>query len=499
MKFLSVCSGIEAASIATQDLGWKAAAFSEIEPFPSAVLAHHWPDVPNLGDMTKYEQWPNTLQFDLLCGGTPCQAFSVAGLRKGLDDPRAQLSLNFVEIAAKYRPKWLVWENVPGVFSSEGGADFASLLAALTGREVCVPAEGWGNSGHIEGIPEAYGIAWRVFDAQFAGVPQRRRRIFLVGHLGDWRRAAAVLFERHSMQGNSPPSREKREGTAEGSGGRSHWSGGPHPSLNQSNNIGGIGMSNQELFSQEGAGLVPDITGPITAGMSKGMRGTEGVDSNWMIPEVANCLQTTCDDYSRADGFNMIAHPTYGIPGNWIGRKPENGGNAVEPMHDVSPCLTKMDKHAVAFSFDPLASNSMKSKNPHSGCREVKISNCLDTTRPDPAKNQGGMAIIQDAIAFAQNSRDELREMPIAGCLAAEPGMKQQTYLRQNMAVRRLTPTECERLQGFPDGHTAIPWRNKPAGECPDGPRYKAIGNSWAVPCFRWIAQRINLINSLQN
>jgi DNA (cytosine-5)-methyltransferase 1 len=478
MNFLSVCSGIEAASVATQDLGWKAAAFSEIEPFPSAVLAHHWPDVPNLGDMTKYEQWPDTLRFDLLCGGTPCQAFSVAGLRKGLDDPRAQLSLNFVEIAAKYRPKWLVWENVPGVFSSEGGADFASLLAALTGREVCVTADGWGNSGHIEGIPEAYGIAWRVFDAQFAGVPQRRRRIFLVGYLGDWRRAAAVLFERHSMQGNPPPSREKREGTAEGSGSRSHWSGGPHPSLNQSHNNGGIGMSNQELFSQEGAGLVPDITGPITAGMSKGMRGTEGVDSNWMIPEVANCLQTTCDDYSSADGFNMIAHPTFCIAEKIIGRQDHNGGNG------------RGFQEGIAYTLNTIAA---------------------------------------PAVAFAQNSRDELREMPIAGCLAAEPGMKQQsfvaygvgekpdtahclrsgaskadkhestTYVKQHTQVRRLTPTECELLQGFPDGHTSIPWRNKPAGECPDGPRYKAIGNSWAVPCFRWIAQRINLINSFQD
>jgi DNA (cytosine-5)-methyltransferase 1 len=264
-----------------------------------------------------------------------------------------------------------------------------------------------------------------------------------------------------------------------------------------------------QRYDPETETILPVFVGALCKDTySGGMGGRpESAAAGHIIPAAA-CIGWDNDLNASAESIGSLLRGgaggrhegvAYGLPGNWIGRKPENGGNAVEPMHDVSPCLTKMDKHAVAFSFDPLASNSMKSKNPHSGCREVKISNCLDTTRPDPAKNQGGMAIIQDAIAFAQNSRDELREMPIAGCLAAEPGMKQQTYLRQNMAVRRLTPTECERLQGFPDGHTAIPWRNKPAGECPDGPRYKAIGNSWAVPCFRWIAQRINLINSLQN
>jgi DNA (cytosine-5)-methyltransferase 1 len=213
MKFLSLCSGIESASVALGPLGWEAVAFAEIEPFPCAVLAHHYPHVPNLGDITKHHDWP-PLRFRALVGGPPCQGFSLAGLRKGLADPRSRLSLVYVEIAAKYRPAWLVWENVPGVLSSAGGQDFADLLAAFTGRKVRVPAGGWQNSGVLEGIPEAYGVAWRVLDAQHCGVPQRRRRVFIVGYLGDWRLAAAVLLERAGLSGNPPPRREPGQGLA---------------------------------------------------------------------------------------------------------------------------------------------------------------------------------------------------------------------------------------------------------------------------------------------
>jgi len=193
MKYLSVCSGIEAATAAWHGLGFEPVAFSEIEKFPSAVLFHHYPEVPNWGDMTKFKEWPDA-NIDLLVGGTPCQSFSVAGLRKGLDDPRGNLMLTYLAIANRYRPKWLVWENVPGVLSSNGGRDFGSFLYGL---------------GQLR-----YGFAYRVLDAQYFGVAQRRRRVFVVGCLGDWRSAAAVLFERHSLSGNSAPSREKRERTS---------------------------------------------------------------------------------------------------------------------------------------------------------------------------------------------------------------------------------------------------------------------------------------------
>jgi DNA (cytosine-5)-methyltransferase 1 len=216
LKYLSVCSGIEAATVAWHELGWEPWAFSEIEPFPSAVLAHHYPNVQNLGDMTKFKEWPDAA-IDVLVGGTPCQSFSVAGLRKGLDDPRGNLMLTYLAIAAKYLPKWLVWENVPGVLSSNGGLDFASLL------------RGMGECG--------YGVAYRVLDAQYFGVAQRRRRVFVVGCLGGWRSAAAVLFEQHSLQGHPAPRREKGKEVAGtiskcsfdgGAGGRPEGAAGNH-------------------------------------------------------------------------------------------------------------------------------------------------------------------------------------------------------------------------------------------------------------------------------
>ena len=193
VRYLSVCSGIEAASVAWEPLGWEPAAFAEVEKFPSAVLAHHWPQVPNLGDMTRHESW-NLGAIDLLVGGTPCQSFSVAGLRKGLHDPRGGLMLRFLEIAQRQRPRWIVWENVPGVLSSHGGRDFGAFLGAL------------GALG--------YGWAYRVLDAQWFGVAQRRRRVFVVGCLGDGAAAATVLFESESVQRNPAPSREKGQGVA---------------------------------------------------------------------------------------------------------------------------------------------------------------------------------------------------------------------------------------------------------------------------------------------
>ena len=196
MRYLSVCSGIEAATVAWHPLGWQPVAFSEIEKFPSQVLAHHYPNVPNLGDMTKFEEWKYAIatDIDVFVGGTPCQSFSVAGLRKGLADPRGNLMLTYLAIAERYQPKWLVWENVPGVLSSNGGRDFGTFLGAL------------GQLG--------YGFAYRVLDAQYFGVAQRRRRVFVVGYLGDWKRAAAVLFESESLSGHLAPSREKRKDVA---------------------------------------------------------------------------------------------------------------------------------------------------------------------------------------------------------------------------------------------------------------------------------------------
>ncbi|NDG31463.1 DNA cytosine methyltransferase [bacterium] len=236
MKYGSVCSGIEAASVAWHHLGWEAQWFSEIEHFPSEVLKYRFPAVENLGDMTKLttNETFKASTIDLLVGGTPCQSFSVAGLRGGLADPRGNLMLTFLSLADSKKPRWIVWENVPGVLSSNKGKDFATFLGAL------------GELG--------YGFAYRVLDAQHFGVAQRRRRVFVVGYLGDWRVAAAVLFERESLQRDIKSSRKKREEVA-------------------SDAQGSVGTT-------------------VFAGNQQS--------------EVAATLQTTCDDYSRADGFNVI-------------------------------------------------------------------------------------------------------------------------------------------------------------------------------------------------
>ena len=414
MKYGSVCSGVEAATVAWHPLGWEPQWFSEIEKFPSAVLAHHYPDVPNFGDMTAFKGWPNDRSIDLLVGGTPCQSFSVAGLRKGLDDPRGNLMLTFLAIAEQYRPRWLVWENVPGVLSSNRGKDFGTLLGAM---------------GEI-----GYGFAYRICDAQYWGVPQRRRRVFVVGYLGDWRRAAAVLFERESLSGHPAPSRKARQEVAGTIAARSFDSGQggqlsdnnlqptwPAEIASTLNAAFGDKQGLEDQHINSGAPLfVPDSVGPLTAGMHKGPRGTEAVESN-----------------------HVIAFPA-GM-----------SGTQAASAQNISPTLSVKHETAVAWSIMPM--NSGKDYK----ARVTDVAQPLMAAGP-VGGNQGG--------DFVQAS-----------------------------AVRRLTPVECERLQGFPDNYTQIKWRNKPAESCPDGPRYKAMGNSMAVPVMRWIGERINMVEEITN
>lgn len=267
MRYLSVCSGIEAASVAWTPLGWSPVAFSEIEPFPCAVLTHHYPNVPNWGDMTKFTDWPDATTVDLLCGGTPCQSFSVAGLRKGLDDPRGNLMLTFGAIAARYRPRWLVWENVPGVLSSNGGRDFGTFLGML------------GQLG--------YGFAYRVLDAQYFGLAQRRKRVFVVGCLGDWRRAAAVLFERDSLSGHPAPSRET-------------WKGAPAGTLRGTD--GGIDIDHARagqlaIIAFHGA-QDPDVSGDVTHPLASQ---TNGLCASALVHRAVRRL--TPREWERLMGF----------------------------------------------------------------------------------------------------------------------------------------------------------------------------------------------------
>jgi len=396
VRYLSVCSGIEAASVAWEPLGWAPVAFAEIEKFPSKVLAHHYPGVPNLGDMTKFREWDiERGAVDVLVGGTPCQSFSVAGLRKGLDDPRGNLALTFVAMVDHYRPEWVIWENVPGVLSSSGGRDFGSFLGAL------------GQLG--------YGFAYRVLDAQYFGVPQRRRRVFVVAHSsGDSRRAAEVLFEPESLRGDSPKSNRKGE---------------------------------KSTFS------------PASSVDANGIQRTVGT----------LCADTHPGAYSGQDAYT----------GRLVPVMYQNNQTDARLKEETRTSQTVLARWGTGGGNTPPVAHAFKIRG---GC-EGGGKGYLGTD-----EKVFTLSTTQDqwiAQAFNHQSGGDMRGIN----LREYPQLQahQQTSVLHGMAVRRLTPTECERLQGFPDGYTDI------MPNTPDGPRYKALGNSMAVPVMRWIGSRIAL------
>lgn len=335
MRYVSLFDGIGAAHVAWMPMGWECMWTAEIDKFPNAVVEARCPGLTNLGnveDITR-EMIDEHGRPDVVVGGSPCQSFSVAGLRGGLADARGNLALRFFQLVGEMRPTWVVWENVPGVLSSGGGRDFGCILGALDEL--------------------GYGYAWSVLDAQWFGVAQRRRRVFVVGHAGDWRRAAAVLLEPESVCGDSPPSRAPREGAA----------------------------------ADAGHGVAGSSHDPACCLTARELKGP--------LPEAD--LSTVVLVAHTSDG--VVADPIVAAEGKtW-----ENAGN------------------------------------------NGRLRNCV----------------------------------------------------QQAIAVRRLTPLECERLQGFPDGWTQIPWRKKPAEQCPDGPRYRALGNSMAVPVMRWIGERIAKVQNI--
>jgi DNA (cytosine-5)-methyltransferase 1 len=410
VKYLSVCSGIEAATCAWHDMGWIPVGFSEIEKFPSAVLAHHYPAVRNLGDLTKFKDWPDDLAPNVLVGGTPCQSFSVAGLRKGLADPRGNLALVYLALADKYRPEWLVWENVPGVLSSGGGRDFGAFLGGL------------GELG--------YGFAYRVLDAQYFGVAQRRRRVFVVANSRDWRRAAAVLFERQSLSGHPAPRRETGQR--------------PAPTIS-ARPTGGGGLGTD--FDLDG-GLIAS-TGDISHCLNAGGMGRQDYETETLISHSLRGEGFDASEDGTGRGTPLIAcevaetltvgaNQTWGRPGGEPIAFPWQVGGTL----GLSGTLVKNQTMAVAIALR--------------------------------GRDGGATAEMGDDCGHA---------------LRASQGGGDKPHVLTGMAVRRLTPRECERLQGFPDDYTNIPWRGKP--ESPDGPRYKALGNSFAVPVVRWIGRRI--------
>ena len=434
MKFGSVCSGIEAASVAWHPLGWTAAWLSEIEPFPCAVLKHHYPDVPNHGDMTLLPEKILSGQVeapDLFCGGTPCQAFSVAGLRNSLDDARGNLSLTFVGIANAIdhvrsvrgdSPAIVFWENVPGVLNTKDNA-FGCFLGALAGEsdQIKPPGERWSNAGCVFGPKRT--VAWRVLDAQYFGVAQRRRRVFVVASARDDINPAEILFEFEGVRRDTAPRRETGKVT---------------PTISSS----GTGVSRVGFNCEDEWFIETPIVGALD---------TECGGNKLTHQSVAN---------GHIVAARMVAFGEYSVDETASAMKARDWKDATDLVAQpiAFPANLSGTQHASTENLSP----SMGAANP------MAVAFQLNGDRSNP-----GVSVSEDK----------------AFCIPANPMSDRGQAVATPMAVRRLTPTECERLQGFPDGYTNIPWRKAP--ESPDGPRYKALGNSWAVPVVAWIGQRI--------
>jgi DNA (cytosine-5)-methyltransferase 1 len=519
MRFGSVCSGIEAASVAWHPLGWQAAWLAEIEPFPSAVLAHHYPDTPNLGDMAAIAKQVLLGEIeapDVLTGGTPCQAFSVAGLRQSLADERGNLTLKFVELLDAIdhvrglrgrEPAIAIWENVPGVLSTKDNA-FGCFLAGLAGEDDPLEPPGgkWANAGAVFGPTRA--VAWRTLDAQFFGLAQRRRRVFVVASARGGFDPAQVLFEWEGVRRDSAPSREAGQNAAATLDARAEGGGLPGTDGACGGHVAPVGKtltagghSNNPLdenlicmaHGQGGAEIaenrIPTLTcnheAPIAAypGTTHTLRG-EGFDASE-------------DGTGRGTPLALIhapdLHPTM------VARSSRGGGQTNSPGHNADETLLAFDTTLITSATNrcnpqpgdpchPLAAGAHAPAIAFPA--NLSGTQCASTEDLAPAMgaaNPMAVAWTTKLHNTGSNNAGKLFEERTT-CLDAN---SPPPALLTAMQVRRLTPTECERLQGFPDDYTLIPWRKKPATECPDGPRYKALGNSWAVPCARWIGERV--------
>jgi DNA (cytosine-5)-methyltransferase 1 len=458
MRFGSVCSGIEAASVAWHPLGWKAAWLSEIEPFPSAVLAQHYPDVPNLGDMTLLPERILSGEVeapDVFCGGTPCQAFSVAGLRNSLDDARGNLSLTFVGIAnaidhvrsvRRDAPGIIFWENVPGVLSTKDNA-FGCFLGALAGEDdpIIPSGEKWTNAGCVYGPQRA--VAWRVLDAQYFGVAQRRRRVFVVASARDDFDPASVLFEFDGVRRDTAPSREAGQD--------------PAPCVT---NGPPFSRTGNERVEAEAMVVQPfEVGNCLTARMHKGINSTLDEGQTPVLQPIPLDMRNAGRDPEKHDEMN---------------RQGVGVGEPGDPAHTVTSAFV----HAVAQPMVLMDQGGSVMNVEHDIVGTLR----RETHGHEPVVMQpiiGGVDYENNAHGPNDVTGPLLKGSPTGG------GRPLPAIALQSMAVRRLTPVECERLQGFPDGYTNIPWRKK--DESPDGPRYKALGNSWAVPVVRWIGRRI--------
>lgn len=494
-KFLSICSGIEAASRAFNPLGWEAIAFAEIEPFPCQLL-------------TQFRHWPHALlaQADILCGGTPCQAFSVAGLRGSLDDARGNLTLTYCHLYDHLDhirrqhgrpPAICIWENVPGIFSDQQNA-FGCFLAGLVGETVPLqPAGGkWTHAGAVSGPQRA--AAWRVLDAQYHGLAQRRQRVIVVASADPTFDPAAVLLEFDGLRRDSPPCRHPGQNTA--------------PTLSaRAKGGGGLG-TDAECDGAVIAEICPIPCSATQQDAEQGMLIPFNVQSSHP-PAIAFPEHLSSTQCVRTEDLSPVlqSHNPTAVafqPGN-ISR-----GAGAEPSESIFPTL-KADGGRAFSDQSPHVAYTVH------GTREGTRKVASATDLADTIRSGTGSAVQNSsntlALSFHENQRAELTLNETAGALKNGGGKPGQGYpaVLQNWAVRRLTPEECELLQGFPIGYTLLPKGKRQAADlqqtitylitlgfspaeadrlapCPDGPRYKALGNSWAVPVFTWVAHRIH-------
>ena len=438
IRYASVCSGVEAATLAWEPLGWKPVFFSEIEPFPCEVLRLRFPDVPNVGDMTKIQGEKYAGAVDLLVGGTPCQGFSVAGKQRGLDDERSCLAMAYVRLLETMRPRWFVWENVPGALSTNGGMDFKRFIEA------------------IDAV--GYHLAWRVLDAQYVrvdgfpgAVPQRRRRLFAVGHSGDWRYPAKVLFEPASLLGDHPPLRRPWRGASSSS----------------SENAGGSG---KECAFWDGG----QVSGTLTTRTHDNTRpevGYCGIITETYPISLKNAIRDPDKHQELKSIFAKDGSPAYTL-------------DTAQPPAIAVCCQQNQRDEVRLVGGDGMVAGAITSETGGKNYNFV----CYDNHAQDSRMSETG-DVAPTISARSGNGKGFQENLSYTLDTAGVHGVCIRSF------ARKLTPLECERLMGFPDNWTRISWRGKPPEECPDQHRYRACGNSMCVNVMRWIGNRIDMVD----
>ena len=502
MRYVSLFSGIEAATVGWHEMGWKPVVFADFDDFPSAVLKHHYPEVPNAGDVLKHDWKQYRGKADLIVGGSPCQSFSHAGRRLGMDDPRGNLALHYLRIVRDIQPKWFIYENVPGLLSSSEGEDFATFLDEVAKL--------------------GYGFAYRVLDAQYFGVPQRRRRVFVVGCAdGDWRSAAAVLFDEKSLCGDLASSKPKRQGSSlfsqasvgsEGGGLERTGRG-----INDSKPAGALtaGMyhkgsinnqclgTNAHLIMEKESDIVHcEKVGPTmtSSGPPYARTGNARVEHEALVVQKTMFENHASDARIKEVDVCPTLRARLGTGGGNVPLVKEEIGFSHTQGLDCQPSTKhfptlRAEGNGAAVSI-PIHDKATRFKGGGKGRSNDGAGNFLGvgdesdpmyslTTNDQHMVFQGGFDLYNQQFTGEINAPLRTR-----GCSSAGMGAF------QNHIVRRLTPIECERLQGFPDNYTQVPWKGKPAEECPSSHRYKALGNSMAVPVMKWIGMRIDMLDS---